>query len=140
MTLMDAPEWFAAMESALWKDGFRVRNLPWPVSVNDWLGVNRKTGRLFKKTAYREYMQYAALMIRSARPNRWNATGAMGVVITACPKDRSRHRDLDNIQKVLLDASELAGAVDRDDQFDVIVVRRGPVVPGGRVDLTIGRT
>jgi crossover junction endodeoxyribonuclease RusA len=48
-----------------------------------------------------------------------------------CTADR-RRRDLDNVQKALLDALEHGGVYRDDAQIDLLVVERGPVTPGGK--------
>jgi crossover junction endodeoxyribonuclease RusA len=45
----------------------------------------------------------------------------------------NRQRDLDNAIVVMLDALSHGGAFESDDQICDLDVRRGPVVPGGRV-------
>jgi crossover junction endodeoxyribonuclease RusA len=50
----------------------------------------------------------------------------------AFPPDR-RRRDLDNIQKPVLDALEHAGVYEDDSQIDLLVTCRREVVPGGRI-------
>lgn len=58
--------------------------------------------------------------------------GRLSVRVTACPPD-NRRRDLDNVQKSLLDALAGGGAYRDDSQIDRLVVERGPVTPGGKV-------
>ena len=52
--------------------------------------------------------------------------------LTVCPPDH-RRRDLDNVQKALLDALAKGGAYRDDSQIDRLQVERGPVTPGGMV-------
>lgn len=70
----------------------------------------------------------AALAVR--RVVRMN--GRLEVRVTVCPPD-NRRRDLDNVQKALLDALAKGGAYRDDCQIDRLVVERGPVTPGGKV-------
>ena len=70
----------------------------------------------------------AALALR--RVVRMN--GRLAVRVTVCPPD-NRRRDLDNVQKALLDALAKGGAYRDDSQIDRLVVERGPVTPGGKV-------
>lgn len=74
----------------------------------------------------------AALAVR--RVVRMN--GRLAVRVTVCPPD-NRRRDLDNVQKALLDALAKGGAYRDDSQIDRLVVERGPVTPGGRVLVVI---
>lgn len=62
--------------------------------------------------------------------------GRLEVTVWVFPPDH-RRRDLDNIQKALLDALEHGGAYDDDSQIDALVIKRGKVVPGGRTVVEI---
>lgn len=62
--------------------------------------------------------------------------GRLAVRVTVCPPD-NRRRDLDNVQKALLDALAKGGAYRDDSQIDRLVVERGPVTPGGKVLVVI---
>lgn len=103
--------------------------LPYPPSVNHyWRRVGRATlisreGRRFRK---------AVCSALAARPGRNPPlAGRLAVFVTVCPPDR-RRRDLDNVQKALLDALEHGGVYRDDAQIDLLVVERGPVTPGGK--------
>jgi len=76
---------------------------------------------------YRTRVCAALAVMRVARMN-----GRLEVHVTVCPPD-SRRRDLDNVQKALLDALAKGGAYRDDSQIDRLVVERGPVTPGGKV-------
>jgi crossover junction endodeoxyribonuclease RusA len=54
----------------------------------------------------------------------------------AFPPDR-RRRDLDNLQKPVLDALEHAGIYEDDSQIDLLLTRRRDVVAGGRLDVQV---
>jgi len=57
------------------------------------------------------------------------------VIVTAYPPDK-RKRDLDNILKALLDAMQ--GSLYEDDsQIDQLLIKRGDVIKGGKVRVTI---
>lgn len=61
----------------------------------------------------------------------------------AFPPDR-RRRDLDNLQKPVLDVLQHAGVYEDDSQIDLLITRRREVVPEGRllvdvVDLPLRR-
>lgn len=52
----------------------------------------------------------------------------------------NRIRDIDNVQKVLLDALTKAGAWDDDKQIDHLeIIRRRPALPPGKVIVTVSR-
>jgi crossover junction endodeoxyribonuclease RusA len=53
-------------------------------------------------------------------------------MMDAFPPDR-RRRDLDNIQKPVLDALEHVGVYEDDSQIDLLITRRREVVPGGQL-------
>jgi len=103
--------------------------LPYPPSINHyWRRVGSTTlisreGRRFRK---------AVCATLAARPGRGPPlAGRLAVYVTVCPPDR-RRRDLDNVQKALLDALEHRGVYRDDAQIDLLVVERGPVTPGGK--------
>jgi crossover junction endodeoxyribonuclease RusA len=62
--------------------------------------------------------------------------GLLKVELLAHPPDR-RRRDLDNLQKALLDAVVAAGVIEDDSNIDDLRVVRGPVFPGGKVQVVI---
>ena len=76
---------------------------------------------------YRARVCDALAVMRVVRMN-----GRLEVRVTVCPPDK-RRRDLDNVQKALLDALAKGGAYRDDSQIDRLVVERGPVTPGGKV-------
>lgn len=102
--------------------------LPWPPSVNHYY---RRVGNatLISKEGrrYRKRVASDVLLARSPRVD-----GRLSVRIVASPPDL-RRRDLDNLQKSLLDALQHAGVYDDDSQFDRITVERAGVVEGGEV-------
>lgn len=107
----------------------RLFELPYPPSVNHyWRRVGHATlisreGRRFRKAVC------SALAARLGRDPP--LAGRLAVHVTVCPPDR-RRRDLDNVQKALLDALEHGGVYRDDAQIDLLVVERGPVTPGGK--------
>ncbi len=64
--------------------------------------------------------------------------GRLSVRVTVCPPD-ARRRDLDNVQKALLDALAKGGAYRDDSQIDRLEVIRGPITPGGKVLVEISQ-
>ena len=103
--------------------------LPWPPSVNRyWRNVEGRTiisaaGRAYRAAVLSEVLQQGAAQ---------HYTGRLRVRIVAHPPDR-RRRDLDNLQKALLDGLEFAGVFDDDGQIDDLRIVRGERVRGGRV-------
>ena len=99
--------------------------LPWPPSVNNyWRHTSRghyisPEGKKFKRAVQ--------IMLSNYRPSE----SRISVLIEAYPPDR-RGRDLDNIQKALLDSMQ--GLLFRDDsQIDDLRIVRREVVKHGRV-------
>ena len=62
--------------------------------------------------------------------------GALAVRIKAYPPDK-RKRDIDNIQKPLLDAMEKAGVYRNDCQIKLLITQMLEPVQGGRVVIKI---
>jgi len=110
----------------------RVFVLPYPPSINHyWRRVGERMlisreGRRYRKRVC------AVLAAAGVQPLR----GRLAVRVEVHPPDR-RRRDLDNVQKALLDALEHGGAYDDDDQIDRIEVERGDVHPPGHVNVEI---
>ncbi len=106
--------------------------LPHPPSVNHyWRRVGQRT--LISREGRRFRREVCAIL---AGEKTEPLTGRLEVVIEICPPDR-RRRDLDNVQKALLDALEHGGAYEDDSQIDRIVIERGEVVPSGRSSVEI---
>ena len=103
--------------------------LPYPPSVNHyWRRVGLHTlisreGRTFRRNV-------CALLSGGRRMPP--TSGRIALAMDAFPPDR-RRRDLDNIQKPVLDALEHAGIYADDSQIDLLVTRRREAVPGGRL-------
>lgn len=110
----------------------RVYELPYPPSVNHywrrvgWRTLISREGRRFRREVV------ALLAAMRARPVR----GALVVRVKVFPPD-GRRRDLDNLQKALLDALEHGGAFADDSQVARLEVERADIVPGGKVIVEI---
>jgi len=106
--------------------------LPWPPSVNHYY---RRVGNatLISKEGRRYRKRVASDVLLAHSPR---VEGRLSVRIVASPPDQ-RRRDLDNLQKALLDALQHAGVYRDDSQIDRITVERGSVIPGGRVNVEI---
>lgn len=102
--------------------------LGWPPSVNHYWRNFR--GRMVISERGRAYRQQALRAIASQRVPSDRIGGPLSVEITAFPPDR-RRRDLDNLQKALLDAVVAAGVIEDDSNIDELKVTRGGVQRGG---------
>ena len=111
--------------------------LPYPPSVNHyWRRVGPRTlisreGRTFRKNV-------CALLSpgNGNGPRKPPAGGRIALAMDAFPPDR-RRRDLDNIQKPVLDALEHAGVYEDDSQIDLLVTRRCEVTARGHVEIQL---
>jgi crossover junction endodeoxyribonuclease RusA len=101
--------------------------LPYPPSINHyWRRVGPRTlisreGRRFR----RDVMAILAAM--GTRP----LTGKLAVHIIVFPPD-NRRRDIDNVQKALLDALEHGGAYADDSQIVRLTIEKGGTIDGGK--------
>ena len=106
--------------------------LPYPPSVNHyWRRVGARTlisrgGRAFRQSVC------AILAARGIQP----MDGPLEVLIDVYPPDR-RRRDIDNLQKALLDALAHGGAYHDDSQIARLTVQRRDVVSGGKVGVRL---
>lgn len=114
--------------------------LPFPPSVNTyWRAPNRGplAGRHLISAAGRKYQSDAcAAIIEQLRLLPKPSTTPAAVEIVLFPPDQ-RRRDLDNYNKALLDALTHAGVWEDDSQVKRMLVEWGPVVPKGKVEITI---
>lgn len=101
--------------------------LPYPPSVNHyWRRVGARTlisrgGRAFREAVC------ATLARRGVKP----LDGPLVVDITIHPPDR-RRRDIDNVQKALLDALQHGGAYGDDSQIVRLTIEKGDPLDGGK--------
>ncbi len=101
--------------------------LPYPPSVNHyWRRVGARTlisrgGRAFRQEVC------AILAARGVRP----LAGPLEMEIVVHPPDR-RRRDIDNVQKALLDALQHGGAYEDDSQIIRLAIEKGDPVEGGK--------
>ena len=108
--------------------------LPYPPSVNHyWRRVGRRTLISREGRAFRRAVCSALAAMRLAA-----TTDRLALRIDAHPPDR-RRRDLDNLQKPMLDALEKAGLYLDDSQIDLLVTRRMNITPGGQAVITVAR-
>lgn len=108
--------------------------LPPPPSINHYYRAVR--GRIFINKHGLEYREVVNRVVHRLNPNAKPLRKRLTVAIRYCPADR-RRRDLDNVLKPLLDALQKAGVFKDDEQIDDLRIHRGPVVPGGRVEIQL---
>jgi len=111
-----------------------IITLPYPPSINHyWRRVGPRTlisreGRTFRKNV--------CALLGGGAPRKPPAGGRIALAMDAFPPDR-RRRDLDNIQKPVLDALEHAGVYVDDSQIDLLITRRCESTKDGRLDIRI---
>jgi crossover junction endodeoxyribonuclease RusA len=108
--------------------------LPWPPSVNHYYRrVGNRTLISREGRAFRQ--RICAILLGSGIETM---KGPLHVHIEAYPPDR-RRRDLDNLQKSLLDALEHGGAYVNDSQIVKLGIEKRGCTPGGKVIVRIER-
>lgn len=106
--------------------------LPYPPSVNHyWRRVGARTlisrgGRAFRRRVC------AILASQGVRPLQ----GDLLVEAIVFPPD-NRRRDVDNVQKALLDALEHGGIYADDNQIVKLAIEKGQVIEGGKTIVRI---
>lgn len=111
--------------------------MPVPPSVNAYLKHSRNGGvRLSDKA--REYKMDAYQAIGRYAPSEPSTKRlALELIIHFGSKAIDAKRDLDNCQKLILDALEYARFFEDDQQFDEILCKRGEVIKGGLIEVTL---
>jgi Holliday junction resolvase RusA-like endonuclease len=105
--------------------------LPHPPSINHyWRRVGRRT--LISREGRRFRQRVAILAALAVEP----LSGPLEVEVDVSPPD-NRRRDLDNVQKALLDALQHGGAYADDSQIVRLTITRQPPVEGGRTVVRI---
>lgn len=95
--------------------------LPYPPSINHyWRRVGPRTLISREGRAFRENV---CALLAGAGNSQPPIDGRIALCMDAFPPDR-RRRDLDNIQKPVLDALEHAGIYKDDSQIDLLFTRR----------------
>lgn len=108
--------------------------LPWPPSVNHYWLRNRGGGVRVSDAA-RTYRKEVTLISR--RPGRKPIGCPVRVTITAHQPNRIK-RDIDNIQKAMLDALSHAGVWRDDALVHSLSIAWGSPIEGGACDVWIG--
>ena len=107
--------------------------LPFPPSGNTYYRSIRmgRSCRVLLSKRGREYKQTVSDMIAAIDEPSFPLTTRLGISVTLHAPTR-RKCDLDNYTKALFDALESAGVIENDNLFDVMTVKRGEVIRGGR--------
>lgn len=109
-------------------------DLPYPPSVNHYY---RRVGpRTLISREGRRFREHVTSVLAGLGLKPMD--GPLEVHIDVFPPDR-RRRDLDNVQKALLDAMEHGGVYHDDSQIKKFVAEMHGVVPGGKVVVAIQR-
>ncbi len=104
-----------------------VIELSWPPTINTYYTIAR--GRKILSKRGRKYKKLAAQELLAQQPETFK--GNVRVHIDAYPPDRRKKRDIDNIQKVLLDVLDEHGVYADDSQvFALSIERKEPRPPG----------
>lgn len=104
--------------------------LPWPPSVNNYW--RQFKGRLIISADGRRYRD----LVLASFVGRTPIAERIAVTMFAFPPDR-RRRDLDNALKAPLDALTHARVWEDDSLIDLLLIERGEVVRGGRLEVSI---
>lgn len=113
--------------------------LPWPPSINRYyrhILINKGVRTLLSKEGRRYRETVIDVMAASEYLHPFTSEERLAVSIDAYPPDK-RKRDLDNIQKPLLDALEHIGIYPDDGQIDFLVTKRHPPTKPGYVVVTV---
>lgn len=113
--------------------------LPWPPSINHYwrhVMMGRRRATLISREGRTFRTNVCALLAGGNGPRKPPAGGRIALAMDAFPPDR-RRRDLDNIQKPVLDALEHAGVYEDDSQIDLLLTRRQERTDGGRLEVRI---
>lgn len=104
--------------------------LPYPPTINHYYGHRRGGGKFLdtKGKAFRTEVLAVAMERKACK----YITENIELQIDAYPPD-NRKRDIDNINKALLDALEAAGVFKDDSQITKLISTKHEAVKGGKV-------
>jgi len=108
--------------------------LPYPTRVNHYWRHFR--GRTLISQEGRAYREHVCALLGGNGPRQPPTGGRIALGMEAFPPDR-RKRDLDNLQKPVLDALEHSGVYEDDSQIDLLVTRRRERTKGGKLIVRI---
>ena len=112
---------------------FFKATLPMPPSVNGYWLVKPKGKYLSAKA--RKFRSEVIAYVASLGRIRTH-TGRIKAHITICGRDK-RKFDIDNYQKAVWDALTHAKVIADDELIDELIIKRGEVIKGGRVDVEL---
>lgn len=110
--------------------------LPYPPTVNHYYGQKPRGGRYIKPEGKAFRIEVLAVAMQNKACNY--VTEEIEVDIEVYPPDK-RKRDLDNINKALLDALESAGVFKDDSQIVKLISTKHKNVTGGKVIVRISK-
>lgn len=117
--------------AAVMRTAGKYYTLPYPPSVNTyWRNIG--AGRTILSKRAREYRKSVLAIVGPAKP--WLKRLAVSIILY--PPDK-RKRDLDNAFKGVLDGLAHACVYRDDEQIDELTIKRGPVIKGGKCEVTI---
>ena len=107
-----------------------------PPTINS-LDAYTRTAKILARKAKTQYHGTVYTLLRhQLGPGYPMITGPVKLSMVLHFTRRGRF-DLDNRVKILQDALQYSRVMDDDSQIDLLVVRRGNVVKGGRVDIRV---
>ena len=109
--------------------------LPYPPSVNHYFRMVQ--GRMLISREGRLFRQRVCAILAASGVQA--LAGPLAVQIEVYPPD-NRRRDIDNVQKALLDAMQHGGAYHDDSQIVRLVIEKRQPIEGGRTIVRIART
>lgn len=112
---------------------FFKATLPMPPSVNGYWLVKPK-GKYLSARA-RKFRSEVIAYVASLGRIRTH-TGRIKAHITICGRDK-RKFDIDNYQKAVWDALTHAKVIADDELIDELIIKRGEIIKGGRVDVEL---
>jgi crossover junction endodeoxyribonuclease RusA len=104
-------------------------DLPFPPSTNN-LFVNKKKGGRYRSKGYEAWRAEAGWILKSQRPE--HITGVVNVTIELGKPD-NRRRDLDNLNKPILDLLVDHWVIDDDSMIQKLTTKWAPELIGCRV-------
>jgi Holliday junction resolvase RusA-like endonuclease len=110
-------------------------DLPHPPSINHYW--RRVGNRVFISRAGRLFRERVCQLLAAQQTHP--LAGPLAVEIEIFPPD-NRRRDIDNVQKALLDALQHGGAYHDDSQIISLNITKRNVVPEGRTLVTIEKS
>jgi crossover junction endodeoxyribonuclease RusA len=93
-------------------------------------------GRTVISQEGRTFRANVCALLAGGGPRKPPAGGRIALAMDALPPDR-RRRDLDNLQKPVLDALEHAGVYLDDSQIDLLITRRCERTENGKLEIEI---